>query len=114
MISGAMPYCPKCLTEYVEGTLDCEDCGVALRWASPPARATAASELDESPEVKLVRIRTFSGPTARLHADLARNLLQVQGIPSVLPGEVAAETLPGVDVVQLLVREQDADHASEI
>ncbi len=104
-----MPYCPECLTEYVEGTLDCEDCGVTLRWGSPPARATVASELDESPDVKLVRIRTFSGPTGQLNADLARNLLQAQAISCILAGAVAA-----VFDIPLLVREEDAGRAIAI
>ena len=63
---------------------------------------------------KLVRIRVFSGPTARMQAELARNILREQGIPCALPGEYAAEALPGIDVVQLLVRAGDGERASEI
>jgi len=109
-----MPYCPQCLTEYVEGATECADCQVPLEPGSPPARAAAASGADESPDVDLVLIRTFSGPTALMDAELARNLLATQGIPSVLPGEISAETLPGIDVVQLLVRNKDAEQAAEV
>ncbi len=104
-----MPYCPECLAEYVEGAVNCIDCGVALRPGLPPARPSG-----DSPEVKLVRVRTFRGPTAQLDADLARNLLQEEGIPCVLPGQSSAEVLPGVGVVQLLVRKEDAEEAVEI
>ncbi len=104
-----MPYCPECLTEYVEGAVNCSDCGVALRPGLPPARPSG-----DSPEVKLVRVRTFRGPTAQLDADLARNLLEEEGIPCVLPGQSSAEVLPGIDVVQLLVRKEDAEEAVEI
>lgn len=85
------------------------DCGVALQPGAPPARVS-----EERPDAKLVRVRTFSGPTAQLDADLARNLLQQEGIRCILPGETAAEVLPGIDVVQLLVRDEDARRAAEI
>ncbi len=63
--------------------------------------------------MELVRIRTFGGPTARLEAELAKNILQTEDIPCVLPGEVSAETIP-VFEIPLLVREEDAEEATEI
>jgi len=105
-----MAYCPQCLTEYREGSSDCIDCGVPLKPGAPPLLVPQSDE----PATPLVRLRTFSGPTAQLDADLAKNILATQGIPCVLPGEQMAETLPGIDVVQLLVREQDADEAADI
>jgi mono/diheme cytochrome c family protein len=104
-----MPYCPQCLAEYTEGATECADCHVRLEPGAPPPDANAPE-----PEPKLVRIRTFSGPTAVMQADLAKNLLQDQGILSFVPGETSAEILPGVDLVQLWVREQDADLAAEV
>jgi Putative prokaryotic signal transducing protein len=130
-----MPYCPQCLTEYVEGTTKCEDCENDLVPGSPPEvvdeadSASSASkafggwfrslvgagheEEDEGPPVKTVRIRAFSGGTASLDAALARKLLQARGIPSILGGETSAEVLPVLEV-SLLVREEDADRAAEI
>ena len=105
-----MAYCPQCLTEYREGASDCIDCGVPLATGAPPEAGPQHGE----PAAKLVRLRTFSGPTAQLDADLARNILATQGIECVLPGEQMAETLPGVDMVQLLVREDDAEEAGAI
>ena len=52
--------------------------------------------------------------TARLDANLARNILETQGIPCVLAGGTMAEMLPGVDPVQLLVSREDAEEAAEI
>lgn len=104
-----MAYCPECFTEYVEGASECADCSVPLRPGTPPPRPPSGS-----PAVSLVRVRTFSGPTAQLDAELARNILQTQGIQSVLPGDASAEMLPGVDAVQLLVRKEDAAEAAEI
>ena len=109
-----MPYCSSCLVEYVEGTTNCEDCGAALVPGSPPERETSNEDAGKASDVHLVRLRTFSGPTALLDADLAKNLLQSQGILCVLPGEVSAETLPGVDVIQVLVRKEDAQKAERI
>jgi hypothetical protein len=108
-----MPYCPKCLTEYVEGTPECEDCRAALVSGSPPLRSLSSGGLDKVPDGKLVGVRTFSGPTALLDADLARNLLRTQGIPSVVPGETSAELLP-VFEVSLLVLESDAARAAQV
>jgi hypothetical protein len=129
-----MPYCPNCLTEYVEGTSECEDCSVPLVPGSPPEiEDESASDTtkafggwfrslvgagretgeDEGPPVKTVRIRSFSGGTASLDAAVARKLLGAQGIPSILGGETAAEMLPVLEV-SLLVREDEADRAAEI
>ena len=128
-----MPYCPDCLTEYVEGTRKCEDCGAPLVPGSPPADEEAEDSVPgagetlggwfrslvgagperDSPEVKMVRLRTFSGPTALLDADLARNLLRARGIPSILPGETSVEMLPFLEV-PLLVRDEDAERAQGI
>ena len=44
---------------------------------------------------------------------MARNILQTQGIPSLVPGETSVELLPVLDV-SLLVREEDAEHAASI
>ena len=111
-----MPYCPNCLTEYVEGTTACEDCGAQLVPGSPPETPP-----DTQPEIrsagsadsKLVTVRVFTGPTALLDADVARNILQSQGIPCLVPGETSAELLPVLDV-SLLVREEDAERAARI
>ncbi len=128
-----MPYCPDCLTEYVAGTQKCEDCGTTLAPGSPPAvEEDDDSERDPAgavggwfrslvgagperdlPEAKMVRVRTFSGPTAVLDADLARNLLRAKKIPSILPGESSVEILPFLEV-PLLVREEDAARAKAI
>ena len=60
----------------------------------------------------MVRLRSFKGPTASMDADMVREVLDQEGIPCALPGET--EILPGIDEVQLLVREQDATRAQEI
>jgi hypothetical protein len=128
-----MPYCPNCLTEYVEGTSECEDCGIFLLAGSPPQEEDepdlvggsgkelggwlrnllGAGPQDDEPHVKIVRLRVFSGGTASLDANFARNLLRARGIRSVLGGDASAEMLPVLEV-SLMVREEDADRAKEI
>jgi len=63
---------------------------------------------------KMVRVRAFAGPTAKTDAELAKGILQNQEIPSVVSGGQSADLLPGVDMVQLLVREEDAEEAAEL
>jgi hypothetical protein len=72
-----MPYCPQCLTEYVVGSRECIDCHVALRPGGPLDREAGESK------VKLLRVRTFSGPTAHMHAELARSILGLAKAPMV-------------------------------
>lgn len=108
-----MAYCPNCRAEYVEDSTECIDCGSPLLPGSPPPVESAEEDSDKLEDVKLVNIRTFSGPTARVQADLARNLLKSQDIPCILAGGVIADTLPIFDI-PLLVREVDVNQATEI
>jgi hypothetical protein len=103
-----MPYCPNCLTEYVEGTSTCEDCGAQLAPGSPSQTQSAGSA-----DSKLVTVRVFTGATALIDIDFAKNILQDQGIPSLVAGEYSAELLPVLDI-PLLVREEDAERAARI
>jgi Putative prokaryotic signal transducing protein len=105
-----MAYCPVCGLEYQEGAEQCVDCHVALQPGPPPAPPPK----EETPQGHLVRIRVFSGPQSVMEADLARNILETEGIPCVLPGQYTGEMLPGIDVIQLFVSESDAERAREV
>ena len=107
-----MPYCPQCFIEYLEGTAQCEDCGGDLVPGSPP-EAPPPMKIGDAKDVNLVSVRVFSGGTAQMDADLARNILRAQGIPCVLPGETSAKLLPVLDV-PLLVRGEDAEKAARV
>ena len=69
--------------------------------------------MSEEKEVQLVPVRTFTGNSARLDAELARGVLAEAGIECAIPGEVAADTFPFLDV-PLLVRDEDLNQASQI
>lgn len=105
-----MLYCPECLTEYREGATECMDCGVPLQPGPPPPPPPSLEE----PNVRFVPVRVFRGLQAQFEADLARNLLQAEGISCTVTGELGAELLPGADRVLLLVRQDDQARASEI
>jgi hypothetical protein len=107
-----MPYCPQCSIEYVEGTAKCEDCSTDLVPGSPP-ESSPRVQIPDSKDVKLVSARVFTGGTAQMDADLARSILQAQGIPCILSGEGAANMLPVLHV-HLLVREEDAERAARV
>jgi Putative prokaryotic signal transducing protein len=105
-----MAYCPVCGVEYQEGIEQCVDCHVALQPGPPPPPPPK----EVTPEARLVRIRVFRGPQAVMQGDLARNILETEGIPCVLPGQFTGEMLPGIDALQLFVRESDAERAREV
>jgi putative signal transducing protein len=103
-----MAYCPDCKSEYVEGVEKCPTCGTAL------LPGTAPEDNSKPEEFSTVCVRTFRGPTAAMEADVARKVLEEEGVPCILPGESAPESYPGVNLIQLMVREEDADEAAEI
>lgn len=103
-----MPYCPQCNTAFPEGAEICGACGAELVPGQPPT---------PSPEIgseELIHLRQFSGPTATMEGDMARNVLQAEGIPCFLAGETSGEILPGIGSLSLMVRRQDAAQAAEI
>jgi len=61
----------------------------------------------------LVKIRTFSGPTARLDAKLAQSVLEGEGIECFVPDDGAVEPIPFFEV-HLMVHQEVAEKASEV
>jgi hypothetical protein len=106
-----MPHCPKCLIEYVEGTTQCEDCGAFLLPGSPPA-PPHRPEIVHEKNAKLLCIRIFTGDSG-MEAEVARGVMESQGIPCTLSGDVAGEPFPVMDI-HLLVREEDVARAERI
>jgi len=107
-----MPHCPRCLTEYVEGVATCEECGASLAPGEPPQPPPRPALVHE-PDVKLVPARTYQGGTAQMDAEVARGVLESQGIPAALSGEGAGEPFPLTRVI-LLVREEDEQKALRV
>jgi Putative prokaryotic signal transducing protein len=106
-----MAYCPQCGTEYAEGSPECMDCHVPLRPGAPPS----AGDSEDTPKhnVKLVTAHVFSGSTAAMDAEMAKNWLESEGIPSVLSGEYSARLVPVLDC-PLLVQEEDLEEATRL
>jgi len=109
-----MAYCPQCLIEYAQGSPECVDCRVPLVAGAAPSHARNAKESDRAAEEELVRIRTFTGRGRRIEAQLARKILEAEGIPCALPGERALDLHEPMELVQLLVFKKDAAQATEI
>jgi putative signal transducing protein len=105
-----MAYCPQCATEYEEGTRECMDCHVALQPGPPPP--LSEGERDQG-DVKLVTVRIFGGATGSTAAEVAKNLLESEGIPCLITGANVARMLNALDV-HLRVREEDGERASRI
>lgn len=70
-----MPFCPKCRTEYVEGTQVCQDCGAVLVDALPDEEVGSRGA-----EVDLVEV--FHGPFWQVA--LLRGLLDEEQIQTVI------------------------------
>ena len=103
-----MAYCPRCNTEYEEGMRECMDCRVALRAGAPPPPPDAPPH-----DLKLVPVKKFmSGPSV-IDAELAKNLLESEGISCVVSAANAARLSPGIEG-QVMVREEDAARAERI
>ena len=60
-----------------------------------------------------VKLRTFSGPTARLDVKLAESLLEAEGIECFVPDDGAVEPIPSFEV-HLMGRQEDLEKASEV
>ena len=104
-----MPFCPKCRTEYVEGTVTCTDCGQKLVAELSPAEKQTPEQTD------LVEVWHVQG---EMDAQLIRSLLESNGIESMFAGESVrlthGLTVDGLAEVRILVREEDAKRACEI
>ena len=111
-----MPYCPECTRVFLPEKTECPSCHVPLKPGKPPILEDKPDPAlgTPDPNMELVTIHTFSGPTAPIEADMAKQVLAAEGIKCAIAGEGSAEVLPGVDMVQLMVSEDDAEEAKEI
>jgi len=102
-----MPFCPKCRSEYLDGTKICDDCDTKLvATLSKPVHASGAG---------LVDVWHSYG---EMDSQLIRALLDSHGIESMLSGEslrlTHGFTVDGLAEVKILVREEDATRARDI
>jgi putative signal transducing protein len=105
-----MRHCPRCGAEYEDSAEECMDCHLALRPGAPPK---PSQKHEGVRDVELVTARIFGGGTAAADAELAKSLLESEGIPSVLAGANAARMYPVLEV-RLLVREDDLERAAQV
>lgn len=105
-----MRHCPRCGTEYEDSAHECMDCHLPLRPGAPlkPLQDDVGVQ-----DVELATARIFGGGTAAADAELAKSLLESEGIPCVLAGANAARLYPVLEV-RLLVREDDLERAARV
>jgi len=75
-----MPFCPNCHAEYVDGRVECVDCGVALvdEWEKEE------DDDESSHDQRFVLLRTY--PT-RIHAEMILEALAQEGIPAIIKSD---------------------------
>lgn len=79
-----MSYCPKCKYEYQDNIQECPDCGAKL------VDELEKSEQETAEDVKYVPFRTFP---SRLYAEMLKEALENEGIPSIIKGDDVAIVL---------------------
>lgn len=97
-----MPYCPNCKYEYVEGTLNCPDCGEELIDSLP--EETLLSEDDW----QVVYTSSFDYEVEMLKdnlesAGIAANILSQRDSNFPAPGDLS--------IIKLLVKKEDVESA---
>jgi Putative prokaryotic signal transducing protein len=108
-----MLHCPRCATEYEDTASECLDCHLELRPGPPPPALLERRKRQLRRDVKLVPAHVFSGGTAHMQAEMAKEWLESEGIPCVLQGEASVGMIPVLDV-PVLVDEQDVDEAKRV
>ncbi len=104
-----MPHCPRCRTEYGPGTSVCETCGAELDGSLPDE---SSSEVTGENGVELVELATFPNFS---EAEMIQELLEANGIQSVLRGEADPIGLAsGATPSTLLVKRADLPPARQI
>ena len=104
-------HCPKCRAEFVDGSVDCNDCGLKLVAGHPPPVAPAPSILDPGDPVILLE----SDDPVRII--LAKASLEIAGIRYSTRGQWLQNLQPlgfkggYTGLVQILIRKADGEAA---
>ena len=101
-----MPICSKCGKDNPDDARECANCGAGLSGAEPTAKSSQPAG------DKLARLATFHTLS---EAEMAQELLETNGISSVLHGEtdpIGAKS--GAEPITLMVEKQSLQNAMEL
>ena len=99
-----MPFCPSCLSEYRPGFSHCTDCDVELVESLPEAKPVAGINT----AVELVELATFPDHP---EAEMIRELLEENGIVTVLMSDAGAGISPWSSPSMLLISRDEVERA---
>ncbi len=102
-----MPFCPSCHSEYRLGFTRCSDCDVQLVDCLPDENSGNYHQ----DELELVEMGTFPDP---LQAQMIQELLEINGIVSLLHSDASAGAGFGAIPNTLLVSAADLSKAREL
>lgn len=107
-----MPFCPRCKYEYVDGRVECIDCGETL-----VDELESAEETEElHPDIRFVAFRSYP---SFVHAEMIREALANEGIASLVKGNEMFGSATGAGAnaavkVVVWVPEDDQEEAARI
>jgi DNA-directed RNA polymerase subunit RPC12/RpoP len=102
-----MPYCPNCRYEYKDNIVECPDCG---------AKLVEKLEEETIEDIKYVPFRTLP---SRLYAEMLKEALEKEGIPSIIKGDDVGIMLGSYSTtspveVSVWVQEENLEGAEQI
>ena len=102
-----MPFCPSCQSEYRPGFTHCTDCDVALVESLPETKL----EEGINTAIEMVELATFPDCP---EAEMIRELLEENGIATVLMSDAGVGIAPAGFPCTLLVRREEVERARSL
>jgi hypothetical protein len=111
-----MMFCPKCKSEWLEGVTICADCGTHLVEYLPEE---TQSDYDQSVPRELRDLVTFKRFPRQHEAQVARGLLNANGIDAIVSWDDWGRIIPqkygkSKHGIRLMIKEEDVKRAEDV